>query len=525
MRKRIILGPPGTGKTTTLLNIVDEKMRSGISPQRIAYVSFTRKAAHEAQDRAIDRFKFEREDMPYFKTLHSLASMVMGMKQDDYMYKPQYKEIGQLIGLPGLTGERADSKTETRANNLGNHLLSVISVARNMKMTLRDYVRSMSQLEWQYSIGRYGKELKRLVVALDQYKKTYGLRDYTDLMIEPVYLEYPAIDVDVAIIDEAQDLTAVQWDFIHWMFRDVKELYIAGDDDQAIYEWNGADVQQFLHLDGEKQVLNKSYRLPRRPWMVANHLSNRISERYEKDWSHNGTEGEVYRIADVKYAVDIVEGGDWLVLARNGHHLNTIKGWLMNKGVPIKFSNYDVIKPDEMGAIHAWANLAQGKQISGLRAKQLFALLRTQKHIGYGGKARMEHVEDTDQFSFDELRDQFSLLTDPAANWWDILQKIPQHKVDYYRRVRRHGESLKNPRVTLSTIHKVKGGEADNVLLLTDMSRQTHRMYAHNLRAADEEHRVFYVGASRARRRLIICNKQSLNGYPFPKFSEKAKVA
>ena len=72
-RVNVILGPPGTGKTTTLLNVVDEAIASGIAPERIAYLAFTRKAAHEAQDRAIARFNIDSDRLPYFRTLHSLA--------------------------------------------------------------------------------------------------------------------------------------------------------------------------------------------------------------------------------------------------------------------------------------------------------------------------------------------------------------------------------------------------------------------------------------------------------------------
>lgn len=521
MKRQIILGPPGTGKTTTLLDIVDDCLTRKIPPSRIAYVSFTQKAAYEARDRAVDRFDLDADDFQYFRTLHSLATRVIGLKHDDFMHEEQYKEIGDAIGIPSLTGRKINwTTTENKNVNAGNHQLNLLDVARNMKMPWREYVNNLPPDIINYSIGRDGKQFKVLAAELEEYKRTYGLRDYTDLIIEPVRLEYPPIDVDVAIIDEAQDLTSIQWDFVNRMFSGVKELYIAGDDDQAIYQWNGADVKQFLNLEGERRVLAKSWRLPRRPWLLANWIAGNIRERYEKQWTHRDGEGVVKSVREFT-AAPILEGGEWMILSRNNAFLKSVQQWLINKGVPVKRSDYNLIAPEDMRAIHAWHALGQGDCISGAAAKVMYAALVTKKHVAYGAKVRIADVSDDARLCHDELRDEFGLTADVSIDWWDALLKIPEKKRTYYRRVRQNGESLRHPRVTLSTIHGVKGGEAENVLLLPDMARQTHKVFKKGKGFADEEHRVFYVGASRTKENLYICGQQGSYKYDFPPFKER----
>ena len=78
--KTIVLGPPGTGKTTTLLNKVDDYLK-GNDPDRIGYFAFTQKAAYHARDEAIKKFNLTEDDLPYFRTLHSLAFKKLGLKK------------------------------------------------------------------------------------------------------------------------------------------------------------------------------------------------------------------------------------------------------------------------------------------------------------------------------------------------------------------------------------------------------------------------------------------------------------
>lgn len=90
----------------------------------------------------------------------------------------------------------------------------------------------------------------------------------------------------------------------------------------------------------------------------------------------------------------------------------------------------------------------------------------------------------------------------PPWTWFNVLTKIPEVKRMYIRELLSREEVINgDPRIKISTIHAVKGGEADNVVLITDVGTKVYDKYMRN---PDPEHRVFYVGATRARETLHI---------------------
>ena len=95
----VIIGPPGTGKTTKLLSLVESHLNSGVLPQHIGYLAFTRKAAEEAKERAYEKFKYDEKDLPYFRTIHSLCFKQLGLRRGDVMTHSHYRELGDMLGL------------------------------------------------------------------------------------------------------------------------------------------------------------------------------------------------------------------------------------------------------------------------------------------------------------------------------------------------------------------------------------------------------------------------------------------
>jgi DNA helicase-2/ATP-dependent DNA helicase PcrA len=114
------------------------------------------------------------------------------------------------------------------------------------------------------------------------FKKQRGVKDYTDLITE-----FNKIDqsprLDIVIVDEVQDLKPNEWQMVKIMMRQAQATYLAGDDDQAIYSWSGADVSKLIDLDCHLQVLNQSYRIPKTIFAKSNSLVSKIKKELTKN--------------------------------------------------------------------------------------------------------------------------------------------------------------------------------------------------------------------------------------------------
>ena len=98
MISRKIYGPPGTGKTTKLINYAKTFYKLGTPLDKIGYFAFTKKAANEAIDRMLDAYpKLQRKNLKHFRTLHSLAFNILGMKKSEVMQDEHYEDIGKKI--------------------------------------------------------------------------------------------------------------------------------------------------------------------------------------------------------------------------------------------------------------------------------------------------------------------------------------------------------------------------------------------------------------------------------------------
>jgi DNA helicase II / ATP-dependent DNA helicase PcrA len=492
-----IFGPPGCGKTTYLLNVVDKELEADVSSARIGYFSFTRKAANEARDRAIQKFPQlnAKTDFPYFRTLHSLAFQCLNVRSGDIMQAEHFEEFAVQAGI------QIDLSNDPELDLVkpDNPILNEINIARIKGLDLRShYNRCGLDIEWHH--------FEFVERTYRHYKHSKNLLDFTDLLerivIEPELLP----TLDVLIVDEAQDLSRLQWLMVEALTLRSKRTFIAGDDDQAIFFFAGADVKSFLAFKGSVTILNQSYRVPAKIHRLANSIVNRIHERQPKIWEPRDFEGLLKSYA--RFEDLPIKDGQWLVMASTNYMLNPIHEWLKSIGVLFERNGVPSLSSQIAHAVSDWERLRRGQAIGFTNVQTVYRYLDTSA-VARGYKT-FKTGDINGLYTIDELKEKHGLLTDVI--WHEALTKIADDKKDYLISLLRRGIKLSQPpRVRLSTIHGAKGGEADHVALLMDLSPKFAKEYARN---GDNVHRLFYVGVTRAKQSLhLVLPKHAEKGF------------
>jgi len=469
MHVHALYGPPGTGKTTEMLRRVKATREAGVQAERIAFVSFTRAAASEA----LSRLGLRRSDN--VSTIHAMAFRSMGMRQAQVVDSMKLREFSTVMGIPIIGKSPEDD--EERAD--GDFYLDLLNYARN----------TFSHPDEVYDISdRPGTraEFNAFVRAYAEWKSTYGYYDFTD-MLERAARGAMRGDAEVVFVDEAQDLSPLQWRVIEKLCRRAEEVHIAGDDDQAIYTWAGADAHGMARFtakhSGDSHVLSLSHRLPAAVHAKSQDLIRRVTLRVDKEFSPRPDLGLVRVFGSIN-SVDIAHGEDILLLGRTHSVLREVEQSLIEERIPYtrESGRPGMYQNKYAAAIRAFRKLERGERITDGERTQLFACATATTRAAL------------------EANDVRSVVERPFY----VALNIPGRAVDFYR----DADLESVPTIRLSTIHAAKGHEADRVILLTDM---TTRVAQSAEKSPDDEIRVWYVGMTRAKRQLDIV--EGYNGY------------
>jgi hypothetical protein len=309
-----IIGPPGTGKTYELIERVKDQVGKGVSTDKVAFLTFTNNAANTARTRVLEAFPNRRpDDFPYFCTLHSLATRIGGCldrrvmthrEREEFDPSIKVEEVWMKLGDPSSAEERPDhaalsllSLARARCISLEEAFTDSNLQSSDLELQIREFFQSRRGVR----IAAKGLDLVNLYLAqYDAFKVDRRLADFDDVIANAQEASFePRIpSFDVLIVDEAQDLSALQWRFVERLMTKAKYVVVAGDDDQAIMVPFGASPDAFVRFEGAEHILKQSRRVPRaaHTYVVDRTLpllKASFPQRLPKDWEPTGLEGEV----------------------------------------------------------------------------------------------------------------------------------------------------------------------------------------------------------------------------------------
>ena len=324
----LILAGAGTGKTRVITFRIAHMLDRGISPAHILAVTFTNKAAREMKERIAQLVpKAARRDGENAKegltlcTFHSLGVRILRQHIEPLGYKKNfviYNDSEQLGVIKKILSHISQKGVKVDPREVLTNISRWKNGAFPKAGTATEELPDMAQ----HILGRYTTALRACNAV-----------DFDDLILLPLKLLAERPDVLEAcrsrfryiMVDEYQDTNAAQFQFVHLLAREHRNLCVVGDDDQSIYGWRGAEISNLLDLEvhyPEVKVvkLEQNYRSTNTILNAANAvIKHNTRRRLKQLWSGKG-EGEkitIYSFTDEEAeARSLVERIEFVRLAR-----------------------------------------------------------------------------------------------------------------------------------------------------------------------------------------------------------------
>jgi len=566
-----LFGGPGSGKTTALLDRVERLLtEEDVDVRDVLVVSYTRAAAAEVRERLADRLDTNpRRLRGNVCTMHAKAYDLLNLSRGDVVGESDKEEFCDDYGID-FEGEYEGSRRRSaRSTALGN---KVISTSQWLQRTDREVA------DWYDVPFKWDKENVRLPPEIDdraqtgnKYTPTWPSDDdrldvpeairawrawkgnndivgFAD-MLERVAQRSLVPTVDYLVIDEFQDITTLQYGVYREWRPHMDRVLIAGDDDQVVYAWQGADPDLLLEESvDEDVVLPNSYRLPSRILNLVDQEIRHIDKRQEKDLEPR-TEGGVVEAMRDRSMLDVtrevrttVEESteSVMVLFRARYQLFQFIDEFIDQGIPFRCLTDQRMWTDRLTHyVEGIEALDDDEPMNALQARRLADML-ADSAFGTGERDSLfAALDDLEEEA--DVDDITKLAVDP-----DLVREhapfvpAPPEAADMLRKTTSYQErsirayfagpyrGVDRDRVRVGTIHSAKGREADHVFVATDLTEKVVEQMAASVDQSeasvpgdreftkrtspvptitDNERRVFYVGMSRARERLVLMER------------------
>ncbi len=351
----LVLAGAGSGKTRVITQKIAYLIQEcNFAPREIAAITFTNKAAREMQERVSELLVGVNSKGLTIATFHSLGMQILRQEAEVLGYKKQFSILDSsdsykiLSDILASTDKQLLRKTQWQISSWKNAFLTP------------DQAKATADEELTHAAAK-------VYQIYQQTLKAYQSVDFDDLIKLPVELfeQHPEVlnkwqhKLKYLLIDEYQDTNACQYKFVRLLTGVEGNFTAVGDDDQAIYGWRGADVENLRQLTQDftrlKVIkLEQNYRSTVRILRAANQVISNNPKLFEKKlWSELGT-GDLIQVSaardDEHEAESVVMKlmahkfenrtiyADYAILYRGNHQARIFEQHLRNHKIPYTIS-------------------------------------------------------------------------------------------------------------------------------------------------------------------------------------------
>jgi DNA helicase II / ATP-dependent DNA helicase PcrA len=543
MREMRYFGPPGTGKTSLLATEKIPKAVERYGSDKVMVASYTRTAAKEIVTKpSRDTGETIPVDHRNVGTLHSLCFRALGAPDLTVKHIKEWNNEYPGLKMSGKSVSNVDNPFGdgmSGSKDSGDIFMSTLNIAR-------------SKMIPKTNVGVWNGNILGFEEKWNDFKSEKGLMDFTDLIEESIKnIPYAPGHPRVMFLDEAQDFTPLQLKLVRNWGMDMDWFVLVGDDDQTIFSFTGASPKAFLTpaIDPKyKTVLSQSYRVPIEVYNRAKDIIQRVKFREPKKYFPKNEQGSVEERDESYINIDEVidDAVEWtkrgktvMFLASCGYMLKNLIANMREKVIPFHnpyrkdyipwnplASSENKIMPKDL--LHNF--LSTGEDANYWTVQQLliwtkflkvgdYGLIRKKANLGL--KWLADQVENGAEGLF-STREVLENILSPDAihpaldrnlSWFlDHMKgkkpEVLQYPIDL---LNEHGKNIliNDPLISIGTIHSVKGGESDIVILFPDISYNAKEEIDTTSNGLDNMHRLFYVGMTRAKEKLILMSPRN----------------
>jgi len=508
-----ILGPPGTGKTYTMMGSYAHKLTTGYKATDITCTTFRKQAAHDLIKK-VQQWADYKDIKDHVSTMHGICYRLLGYP--DVIESKHIREFAKAYKYEHyMKNPNLSTVAEDDEIVYSGKLLDLYGWLRNTRTPAEKWYRYPGR----DNISLPAAKVPDFIADYDRYKAKNGLIDFSD-MIEIVLNDKIRLDTPVLMVDEFQDLTRQQYELFQMWQSNAESVIIAGDPLQSLYGFWGGSPDYFREWEGKEVILHNSHRLQSDVWNLAKGILRTERQNPPDVSTKDGNKSISHINSSDKWPM---HEGDALHLVRCNYQAGAIAMRLAESGIVFGGLKSVAWSDCEISLFNA---ILRARQCAPMFSRDMLALIDSYpaKYFKYTGRKSdfLEYLKSEYRPTLAEMNPHIKpelyniIKSDNPAAYMSNCGNLKYAKINNAIKHLEYPiieDDLK--RTQILTIHGAKGLEADTVYLHTAI---TPRIRKNILIPCDEsaaEARVWYVGVTRAKQWLYVVNDEGHN-YKLP---------